>query len=301
MVVALPLVWHYIKFPNTFLEPMNRVALTASWLRQQVMSTSMPAWKIVLNQAGLALGSFTYSPLRAWYTPDVPLLRPFAAGLFLIGIILLLFRRTKWLIIPIILWLLAFIAIVGLSESTPAAQRLVAVAPVCAVLVGFGLSESSVVLGEVLGRRKHLITFISIALVAFLAIDELYFYFFRFTPHSTLSAARSNGVVAQTLANYLETKPRDTQVLFLGSPNMGYYSVPSIQYLVPDIKGTDINQPWLQSPKQEITSPHLIFVFLPNNTDQIPYVQDDFPGGKLTNVPSADGQLLFTLYEVSVP
>jgi hypothetical protein len=82
---------------------------------------------------------------------------------------------------------------------------------------------------------------------------------------------------------------------------MGYYSVPSIQYLVPDIKGTDINQPWLQSFKQEITSPHLIFVFLPNNADQIPLVQADFPIGKLTTVPSADGQLLYTLYEVSVP
>ena len=138
-IVILPLAWFYVKNPNTFLEPINRVALTSGWLRQEVINTNTPAWKIVLKQVGNAIGSFTYEPLRAWYTPDVPLLRPFAAGLFLIGIILLLFHRQKWHIIPIMLWLFAFMAIGGLSESTPASQRYVAAAPVCALLVGFGL------------------------------------------------------------------------------------------------------------------------------------------------------------------
>ena len=300
-VVALPLVWHYVKFPNTFVEPMNRVALTSAWLRQQVIIAGSPAWKIVLDQVGLALGSFTYAPLRAWYTPDVPLLRPFAAGLFLIGIILLFLRKTKWHIIPIMLWLLAFIVIGGLSESTPAAQRYVAAAPVCALLVGFGLSESSIVLGDIIGKRKHWITFISIVLVAILAVDELFFYFYKFTPHSVISTARSNGVIAQTLANYLETKPGDTQVLFFGSPNMGYYSIPSIQYLVPEIKGTDINGSWSPADKLGITSRHLIFVFLPDNAAQISLIQTDFPNGKLIAVPAVNGELIYTLYEVNHP
>jgi hypothetical protein len=39
-----------------------------------------------------------------------------------------------------------------------------------------------------------------LVLVAILAIDELYFYFYIFTPHSAISTARSNGVIAQTLA-----------------------------------------------------------------------------------------------------
>jgi hypothetical protein len=293
-VVALPLAWHYIKYPNTFLEPMNRVALTTAWLRQEVINTSTPAWKIVLRQAGLALGSFTYEPLRAWYTPDVPLLRPFAAGLFLIGIILLFIRRKKWHI----LWLVAFMAIGGFSESTPAAQRYVAAAPVCALIVGFGLSESALLLENVVEKGKRWITILSIILVAILTLDELNFYFRVYTPRSVISEARSNGVIAQTLANYLENKPRDTQVIFFGAPNMGYYSVPSIQYLVPDIKGIDINQLWSRSDKSRITSSHLIFVFLPNNLDQILPIQVDYPGGKLTSVPAADGELLYEIYEV---
>jgi 4-amino-4-deoxy-L-arabinose transferase-like glycosyltransferase len=299
VVVALPLIWHYVKYPNTFLEPMNRVALTTAWLRQVSVDTSTPVWKIILNQIGIAVGSFTFEPTRAWYSPGVPLLRSFAASLFLIGIVLLFLRKQKWHIIPIILWVFAFMAIGGLSESSPAAQRYVAAAPVCALLVGYGLSESTELLGNIFEKGKRWITVISIILILFLAADELNFYFRVYTPQSAISLARSDGVVAQTLANYLETKPKDTQVLFFGSPNMGYYSIPSIQYLVPEINGIDINEPWPLADKPAITSNHLIFVFLPNNLDQIPPVQADYPDGFLTSIPAVDGELLYKLYEVT--
>ncbi|MGB8213337.1 MAG: glycosyltransferase family 39 protein [Anaerolineales bacterium] len=298
-IVALPLAWFYVEFPNTFMEPMARVALTSQWLSQVAAATGVPAWKIVLQQVGLAIGSFTYEPLRAWYTPGVPLLRPFAAGLFLIGLVLLFYRRQKWQIIPILLWLFAFMAIGGLSESTPAAQRYVAAAPVCALLVGFGLSESTALLENFFEKGKRWVAIISIILMAILAVDELHFYFFVFTPNSLISDARGNGTIAQTLANYLETEPKNLQVIFFGSPGMGYYSVPSIQYLVPEISGIDINQPWSSADKSNITSHHLLFVFLPNHLDQIAPVQGDYPGGKLKSIPAADGNLLYEQYEVA--
>jgi 4-amino-4-deoxy-L-arabinose transferase-like glycosyltransferase len=298
-VVSLPLVWYYAKFPNTYLEPMDRVALTSGWLRQEVINTGLPAWRIVLNQVVLSIGSYTYEPLRAWYTPEVPLLRPFAAGLFLIGIVLLFLRKQKWHILPLMLWLLAFMAIGGLSESTPAAQRFVAAAPVCALLVGFGLSESIELLGNVFDKNKRLINILSFLLVTILAVDELYFYFYKYTPHSVMSEARSNPVVAQTLADYLETQPKNMQVVFFGFPGMGYYSIPSIQYLVPEISGIDINQPWPSADKSNISSQHLLFVFLPNNLDQVQPVQVDYPGGLLTPIQAADGELLYQMYQVS--
>ena len=221
-VVVLPLVMFYIKYPNTFMEPINRVALTSQWLRQEVINTGNPAWKIILKQFWLAIGSFTYEPLRAWYTPGVPLLRPFAAGLFLIGILLLFLRKGKWYIFPLILWLFAFMAIGGLSESTPAAQRYIAAAPACALLVGFGLSESTSLLEKVFEKRKPWINVISIILVAILALDELNFYFRVYTPDSVIVTARSNDVVAQDLANFLKTEPANTQVIFFGFPSMGF-------------------------------------------------------------------------------
>jgi len=300
-IVVLPLAWYYLIFPNTFMEPMARVALTPLWLSQTVAGTGMPAWKIILQQVGLAIGSYTYVPLRAWYTPGVPLLRPFAAGLFLIGILFLFLRKGKWHIIPILLWLAAFMAIGGLSESTPAAQRYVAAAPVCALLVGFGLSESTELLGKAFEKQKYwttAVSTISIILMAILAVSELNFYFCVYTPNIAMSDAHGNGVVAQSLANYLETQPKDLQVVFFGAPAMGYYSVPSIQYLVPEISGVDINQPWSAADKTGITSHHLLFVFLPNNFDQIQPSLADYPGGKLTSIRAADGDFLYKLYDV---
>ncbi|MGA2504851.1 MAG: glycosyltransferase family 39 protein [Anaerolineales bacterium] len=299
-IVTLPLIWHYFQFPATFFEPLNRVGLSSAWLKQEVINTGTPAWKIVLNQVVLAIGSFTYDHLQAWYTPGTPLLRPFSAALFLIGIILLFLRKQKWTVIPLIFWVLAFMVIGGLSESTPAAQRYVAAAPVCALLIGYGLSESAGLLEKVFEKRKRLINVISIILIMILAVEELNFYFRVYTPHSVISLARSNGVIAQTLANYLETKPKDTQVVFFGFPSMGYYSIPSIQFLVPDITGFDVNEPWPPADKPAITSNHLIFVFLPNNDDQIPKVQADYPIGQLTSVPAVDGELLYKMYEVKV-
>jgi 4-amino-4-deoxy-L-arabinose transferase-like glycosyltransferase len=298
-IVALPLAWFYIKHPNTFMEPMNRVALTSQWLHQEVINTGLPAWRIILRQVGLALGSYTYQPLRAWYTPNVPILRPFAAALFFIGIILLLLREQKWYIIPPLLWLFTFMAVGGFSESTPAAQRLVAAAPVCALVVGYGLSEGTALLEKVFEKGKRWITILSIVLMAALAIDELYFYFRVYTPYNALSVARSNDVIAQSLADYLETKPRDTQVIFFGSPNMGFYSIPSIQYLVPGIKGIDISETWSSKFKPQITSDHLLFVFLPNHLDQVVLVQADYPHGQLYSFQAADGNLLYDLYKVA--
>lgn len=187
----------------------------------------------------------------------------------------------------------------GLSESTPAAQRYVAAAPACALLVGFGLSESTSIFERVFEKGKRWVVIISILLMAVLALDELNFYFRVYTPHTALTMARSNDVIAQSLADYLKTRPQDTQVIFLGFPNMGYYSIPSIQYLVPNVKGIDINTPWSSENKSAITSHHLIFVFLPNHVDQIPAVQTDYPGGKLLSIPAADGNLLYDLYEIT--
>ncbi len=300
LIVSLPLIWHYIRYPSVFWEPLDRVALTTSWLRQEVINTGIPAWRIVLNQVGLALGSFTYDHLQAWYTPELPLLRPFSAGLFLIGITLLFLRKGKWHFIPLVLWVLAFMAIGGLSESTPAAQRYVAAAPVCALIIGFGLSESVELLEMVFVKRKHLIRLLSVVMITLLAVGELNFYFRKYTPHSAIFLARSNGVIAQTLANHLMTVPTDSQVLFFGSPNMGFYSIPSIQYLVPDIIGFDINQPWPPLDKPDITSNHLIFVFLPIHVDQVQNVQLDYPSGQLASVKANDGELLYVTYSVSV-
>ncbi len=78
---------------------------------------------------------------------------------------------------------------------------------------------------------------------------------------------------------------------------MGFYSIPSLQYLVPGIEGIDIDQPWGAPENPLPTANRLILIFLPIREDQIALVQADYPGGRLSSMTAADGQILYWRYD----
>jgi hypothetical protein len=105
-------------------------------------------------------------------------------------------------------------------------------------------------------------------------------------------------MIAQRLADYLISKPDGTQVVFFGQPLMGYYSIPSTQFLAPQVTGLDITA-WDQPDRPQPEGRNLIFVFLPGNEQQIPLVQADYPGGVLLEETASDGLPLYYYYEYS--
>lgn len=296
-VVALPLAWHYAHNPNDFLAPLERVSLFGSWLENRVALTGEPGWSIILNEIGASFLAFTYTPLRFWYQPDTPLLRPLPSGLFLLGLILLAMRGRDGRVALPALWLVSLAIMGGLSESTPAAQRYVAIAPACALVVAYGLSESAALLERLWPARARLIAAVTVLLGIFLAADELRFYFLEYTPASVVDQAASNGMVAQRLADYLKDKPPDWKVVFFGQPRMGYRSIPSLQYLAPRTEGIDVLRSWDLSENPGVNGEHLVFVFLPDNKSEIAKVMADYPAGHLQANMAVNGEVLFWLYE----
>jgi hypothetical protein len=296
-VVLLPLVWYYIGHPLEYLAPLARVSLIGEWLNNQVSNTGLPAWKIMLQQISLGFQAYIYTPVRFWYSPGTPMLRPAAAASFLLGLVLLLAHPRDDRSLLLVLWLVAFGLVGGLSESTPASQRYVAVAPACALVIGYGLSQSATLLGKAWPARERLFIALAFLTILVTAYSELHFYFADYSPESVIVQARSNGMIAQRLADYLQTRSSDTQVVFFGAPSMGFYSIPSLQYLVPGVEGIDINQPWGAPENPQPTGSRLLFIFLPSNEDQIPLVQEDYPGGTLSSTIAADGQTLYWQYE----
>jgi hypothetical protein len=103
--------------------------------------------------------------------------------------------------------------------------------------------------------------------------------------------------VAQNLADYLQTKDTSWQVVFFGSPRMGYYSYSTLPYLDPQIRGVDMNAPWGSPDNPALTSDHIIFVFLPNHYDDLKAVQASYPNGRLHEEKYKDNTL-YWLYEV---
>ncbi len=301
LLVAWPLLWHYLRHPEAFVAPLNRVGLSRAWLIHEAQTSGLPIWQVILRQLWLGFGAFTYEPLQAWYRPGYPILRPWPATFFLIGLVLLCLRAGRWRAPLLLLWLATFGLIGTLSESTPAAQRYTAAAPLCAVLVGYGLSESITLLSELWTKGRRWLSVVAIALALSFVLDDLYFYFFVYTPRSVFEQARSHTMIAQRLAEELQAHPADTQVIFFGHPAMGFRSIPSLQYLAPGIEGMDITSSWSSERKAQVSATHLLFVFLPHLEEEIQAVQTDYPGGLLRREIAADGETLYWLYQVPAP
>lgn len=141
------------------------------------------AWLTLLVAAGFL--AYTHATLNYFYIPGTAILRRWPGVLFLLGAGLLVLRPKDERTQLLALWLAAFGLIGAASESTPAAQRYVASAPACALVIGAGLS--SVLEGvERHARRWSRLSAAVVAILAIgLALDDARFYFLDYTPRST--------------------------------------------------------------------------------------------------------------------
>ncbi len=295
LTVLLPLAFFYLGHPEEFMAPVRRVSIFGGWMANEVQITGLPPWRIVLHQIALSLQGFAHIPLRMWYQPGTPLLRLIPAVLFFVGLGLLLRKPRDDRTILLLMWILVFGIMNGFSEGAPAAQRYVAVAPAVAILVGYGLAESGSLLSGLWPRYRRIVSIAALAFMVLLSLDELRFYFQVYTPQSDLGG--ENTLVAARLADYLRNKSSQWEVAFFGSPRMGYYSIASLPYLAPHIKGYDMNHPWGSLENPQLQSDYLIFVFLPGLEADLEAVQNSYPGGELLQETTADGRLLYWLYE----
>ena len=298
LAVALPLALFYIQNPNELTAPFNRVTILNEWLPANIQERGIPAWRILLEQFTLGFGAYVFVPLRHWYRPEIPILRPVPAAFFMIGLVFLFFSRQKKLNLLLILWLTAFAVIGALSESTPASQRYPASAPAVAMLVAIGLSETAKLI-QVIWPRFEKIAKNSVIIVAIiLAYSEASFYFFIYTPKSSIDMAQSNSMVGYRMGLYLRNRKDHPRIYFFGSPSMGFYSIPSTQYLAPQFKdGIDMNYPWGDQQNPPVEGDHLLFIILPFLQDDLAAIRTDYPGGKFSIEYSTDNQPLYYLYE----
>jgi hypothetical protein len=294
--VAFPLGMFYLRYPNEFVAPLSRFSILGDWMEKEVVIAGQPVANILLRQLSLGFQAYTATPLRHWYTPDVPMLRDLPAAFFLLGAALMLLRLRDERVWLVALWLAAFGVAGGLSESTPAAQRYVAAAPAACLALAYGLDRLAEWLARLWPRARPYAGLAVVGLVAVLALDDLRFYYIEYTRTSDFGG--DNGMVAQRLAEHLRYEPASAHVAFFGTPRMGYYSIPSLQYLVPQIAGSDMNEPWGSPENPPLAGHPLIFVFLPEHESDLDAVRTAFPGGQLLEEPSRTGSILFWIYRV---
>ncbi len=283
LVVLLPLAWFYVHNPARFFRRMLHVNVFGESLGSVLQSDGPLLLKIILEKIWLGAQSFTHLPItNSWFATDTPFLWPPLAEFFLVGLVFIIFRLREGRNVLVLIWLVLFVFIGAFSENIPPPQRYVAVVPVCLMVAAFGLNKMAEILEKIWPRIMPVSTALVILLCGYLSFKDATSYYIYYTPLSRYYyVAEANTLIAQHLGKFLQTQPDDTQVVFFGYPRMGYYSIPSLQYLAPKIVGLDMGEPWGSRLNPHPDSNHLVFVFLPHYIEEIPLVQAVYSGGEL--------------------
>jgi hypothetical protein len=296
LVVYLPLGLYFIEKPDEFQAPLNRVTIFGDWLEGELARGERTTPEIIADQALAGVLGFTHEPLRLLYNPGSPLLLGLAATLFMLGILWALINmdlRYLLLLLP----LGAAVAANAVSQDSPASQRYILVMPLVALFVALPLGQAAAWVREARPRFARLAGVGVAAVLLVVALIDLNYYFNEV--YDTYVLGGGNTEAATAIAYTLrDTEPAAQDVYFFGFPRMGYFSLSTIPFLAPEMRGQDVAEPLTAPPEWALAGPTL-FVFLPERLNELPLVEAAYPGGDYEEVRSADGELLFAVYRLS--
>jgi 4-amino-4-deoxy-L-arabinose transferase-like glycosyltransferase len=294
-VVVIPLIFFFVRHPNEFNAPLQRVTIFDGWLEQMIFVEGQSGLAIIWDQIlSTALG-FTHLPLRHWYNPGVPLLLPGSAAFFILGILWTISNfnlRHLLLLLP----LLSMVILGGLSQDAPASQRYVIAVPFVAILIALPLARLTKWLEEYWPQFRRVILVVTAVILLWLSASDVRYYFFDVYDNYVLGGY--NTLVATDIANYLHDQEPTPDVYFFGFPRMGYFSLSTIPYIAHEVKAEDVLDPLTGPPGWHITRP-TEFIFLPERLGERQFVEQQYPGGTYTEYFDENAGILFAVYTVN--
>ncbi len=297
-VTVLPLVIFFGRNPDEFSAPLNRVSIWGPWLEQMMESTGKSATELIGWQMILAAQGFTHQPLQLLYNPGVPLLLSGAAALFLIG---LLWAITHFDLRYLLLFLPILTTIIsnGLSQKPPASQRFILVMPIVALFVALPLGQVVRVLRPLWPKFGKVVLAGTAVFILWISFLDINYYFTEVYP-SGYKLGGVNTYTATEIASYLQGQEEEIQkVYFFGFPRMGYFSLSTIPYLVPEKLGEEVIDPLQTVPEWQLTM-STVFIFLPERAAELQFVQQAYPSGNVREFVDEVGNPLFSAYEVEI-
>lgn len=299
LVMAGPMLSYALSHPDDWNARINQVGIVQSgWLAREPGLTGKSTWQILGEQFLRAAGAFHVFPDRTrWYGAERPLL-DFLAGIFaLFGMAWALVRWRDRRYFLILIWFWSVVISGGmLTESPPSSQRLVIAIPAVALLVAFGLEQSVRLARRLLSfhRRWENVTLGLLALI--LAISSVRFYFIEYTPARVYGTA--NGETATMMGYYLDELGGNYEVYLFGAPRI-YWSFGTMAFLAPGVSGQDVVEPLRAPPDFVDEGRDAVFLFLPERSGELIWVQQAYPAGQVREFRDAADELRFIAYEVS--
>ncbi len=293
-----PLALYLVRSVDSFMAPMSRVMFTPEMANQMMTAGQTSVWQVYLSQLVNGLGAYSFVVTRHWYTPAAPILLFLEAGFFTLGILLLWFHwrdpRT-WMLLS---WLAAFGVMAAMSESAPASQRYGASVAGAMIVVALAMDEIANRFQTLWPKIPQWATNLCLGLLVLTAMGiNINFYFRDYTPSSINKDI--NTLVAQRLADWLQSKPGEWEVVFFGSPMMGYHSIASLDFLATNTVGLDAYEPWGSEKNPKPQGQNVAFVFLPQLEADHIAAQAQYPNCKGYTEEVEGIGVLFNLWECS--
>ena len=302
LTAAGPILSYAQAHPDEWNARINQVGIIQSgWLEREPELTGKSTAYILAEQFLRAAGAFHYFPDRtAWYGAERPLLGFWAGAFAVLGMAWAVARWRDRRAFLVLLWFWSVIITGGmLTESPPSSQRLVMAIPAVVLLVACGLDQSVRLAGRLLDLRRAWENAAMGLLVTLLAVSSVYFYFVEFTPTRRYGSA--NGETATMMGHYLRDLEGDYQAYLLGAPRL-YWKFGTMPFMAPRVQGADVVEP-LDGPPDFADEAagaegrETVFLFLPERSGELAWVQQAFPDGRLREFYDRRGELRFIAYE----
>lgn len=298
LLVYLPLALFFLKHPQEYYAPLQRVTVFEGWLTEQATQRNIPEWQVLWQQILLTAKGIIIEPLQHWYNMGKPMLLPLSAALFLMGLvwgILFFDLRHLLILLPTLVTILAG----GFSRDAPASQRFILIAPTAAFYIAYPLVQSAEIVGHHWRRWRKIAILVGLLVVSLLGAIDINFYFNQV--FNTYLLGGANTETGNILGNYMKTHENE-QIYFFGWPRMNYASIAVVPYLAPQITSEDVidvMEPLTAPPTWPITR-KTIFIFLPNRYADLEWVKQQYPNGITEQLSGGvlKKQEQFTTYQV---
>jgi 4-amino-4-deoxy-L-arabinose transferase-like glycosyltransferase len=304
LIAAGPILSYAQAHPDDWNARINQVGIVQSgWLDREPEITGKSTTQILMEQFLHAAGAFHVFPDRtAWYGAERPLLGLLAGAFAVLGMAWAVAHWRDRRYFLILIWFWGVIVAGGmLTESPPSSQRLVIAIPAVALLVACGLQQTVHLARRLTGFSQTWENVTLGLLITILALSSVQYYFIEFTPSRRYGS--ENGETATMIGQYLRNLEERDQVYLFAAPRI-YWKFGTMAFLAPEVSGQDVVEPLFGPPEladgtAALSAGHnLAFVFLPERSADLIWVEQAFPDGQVQGFYDTDGKLRFTVYQV---
>ena len=296
LVMTAPMLWWAVKQPNEFMARANQLGIFQSgWIVQQAQLTGKNQYMILFDQLREAFLTVNYFPVDGFYYSSYPMLDYISGAVFILGLVytLLHIKDRRYLLLNG--WFWASIVVGGALLVVPGkgAYRILMMFPAVCLFVALGWDKLIEFAGSVLTAKKFQVAAVLIIIAATAALN-IKAYFIDYAP--TCKYEDINTRFASYMGSYLGKLGPSYSAYLMGFPKIYYGIHPSVDYLSGGIPITNINDP-LVAPPTFVEKTPAVFFFTPERENELAYVLQAFPDGKMDRIYDC-GSPLLTAYHV---